>query len=160
MATNPATAKRDIFNFLKWFKKTEKNYKGQPAWGDIMQVNGLLLRLMDEWREEVGAGCTIHAAYETTGHGSASEHGRGDAIDCHFNKSISLYKAYMALQKVLTKYNLQDRVGIGVYFWWANPGFHFDLRGFGLTWYSETSGNYVYDKAGAIARMKTRAGIK
>lgn len=158
MPTNINT-KRDIFNFLKWFKKDEKNYKGQFAWGDLQQVNGLLLRLMDEWRNELGKSCTIHAAYETSGHGTYSEHNRGDAIDCHFT-GCTLWAAYSALQKVLARYNLQDRVGIGIYFWWANPGFHFDLRGFGLTWYSEKSGNYVYDKAGAIAKMKQKAGIK
>ena len=71
-----------------------------------------------------------------------------------------MYTAYTALQKVLAKYNLQDRVGIGIYFWWSHPGFHFDLRGFGLTWYSESSGKYIYDKAGAIVKMKLKAGIK
>ena len=34
MPTNINT-KRDIFNFLKWFKRDEKNYKGQFAWGDF-----------------------------------------------------------------------------------------------------------------------------
>lgn len=159
MATNINT-KRDIFNFLKWFKKDEKNYQGGFAWGDLQQVNGLLLRLLDEWRQEVGASCTIHAAYETTGHGTYSEHNRGDAIDCHFDKKVSLWAAYSALQKVLARYNLQNRVGIGVYTAWANKGFHFDLRGFELTWLCEKPGVYVYDKAKAIAKMKALAGVK
>lgn len=158
MPTNINT-KRDIFKFLKWFKKDEKNYKGQPAWGSIQQVNGLLLRLLDEWRNEVGKPCKIHAAYETSGHGTYSEHCRGDAIDCHF-EGCSLWAAYSALQKVLAKYNLQDRVGIGVYTCWNNKGFHFDVRGFGLTWLCEKSGTYIYDKAKTIAKMKALAGIK
>ena len=151
---------RDIFKFLKYFTINEKDYAGRPnAWGDVTQVNGLLLRLMDEWRIEAGAACSIHAAYAKSGHSSASEHYRGDAIDCHF-KGISLWKAYSALQTVLKRYNLQDRVGIGIYFWWASPGFHFDLRGFGLTWYSLSANNYIYDKAKAEALMKQKAGIK
>ena len=158
MPTNINT-KRDIFNFLKWFKRDEKNYKGQFAWGDLQQVNGLLLRLLDEWRDTLGKACTIHAAYETVGHGTYSEHNRGDAIDCHFS-NCTLWDAYQALQKVLAKYNLQTRVGIGIYTWWANPGFHLDLRGFELTWVSDKSGVYLYDKAKAIARMKQIAGVK
>ena len=137
---------RDIFKFLKYFTLNEKNYVGQPAWGDSNQVNGLLLRILDEIRAEVGAPVLIHAAYETSGHASNSEHKRGDAIDCHF-KGVTLWRAYQGIQKVLAKYNLVDRVGIGVYFWWNSPGFHIDLRGFGLTWYSRSSNNYVYDKA-------------
>ena len=38
--------------------------------------------------------------------------------------------------------------------------FHFDVRGFGLTWLCEKSGTYVYDKAKTIAKMKALAGIK
>jgi len=159
MPTNINT-KRDIFKFLKWFKKDEKNYKGQPAWGDLQQVNGLLLRILDEWRDAVGKSCIIHAAYETSGHGTYSEHCRGDAIDCHFDRSVSLWKCYECLQKVLAKYNLQNRVGIGVYTCWNNPGFHLDLRGFELTWLCEKSGTYIYDKAKTIAKMKALAGIK
>lgn len=151
---------RDIFKFLKYFTINEKDYAGRPnAWGDVMKVNGLLLRLMDEWRAEAKAPCSIHAAYATAGHATASEHYRGDAIDCHFS-GISLWKAYTALQTVLKRYNLQDKVGIGIYFWWANPGFHFDLRGFGLTWYSLSANNYIYDKSKAEALMKQKAGIK
>lgn len=144
---------RDIFKFLKFFTLNEKNYKGQPAWGDSNQVNGLLLRLLDEIRIEAGTPFIIHAAYETSGHASNSEHKRGDAIDGHF-KGITLWRGYQAIQKVLKKYNLQDRVGIGIYFWWANPGFHFDLRGFGLTWYSLSANNYVYDKVKAEELMQ------
>lgn len=158
MPTN-ANTKRDIFNFLKYFTKNEKNYKGQFAWGDLQQVNGLLLRIMDEWRAQTGSPCTIHAAYETSGHGTYSEHNRGDAIDCHFS-NCTLWHAYQSLQTVLAKYNLQDRVGIGVYFNWANKGFHLDLRGFPLTWYCEKTGSYVYDKAKTIAKMKELAGVK
>lgn len=153
-------AVRDIFKFLKYFTPNEKDYAGRPnAWGDVNQVNGLLLRIMDEWRAEVGKPCSIHAAYAKEGHASASEHYRGDAIDCHFS-GCSLWVAYQALQKVLARYNLQNRVGIGIYFWWANAGFHLDLRGFELTWYSMSGNAYIYDKAKAIQIMKEKAGVK
>jgi hypothetical protein len=144
---------------LKWFKRDEKNYKGQFAWGDLQQVNGLLLRILDEWRNELGKPCTIHAAYETAGHGTYSEHNRGDAIDCHFS-GCSLWAQYQALQKVLGRYNLQNRVGIGVYFSWQSPGWHIDLRGFELTWYCVKQGEYIYDKQKAINLMKAKAGVK
>lgn len=144
---------RDIFKYLKYFTTNEKNYRGQPAWGDVTQVNGLLLRILDEIRIEVGKPLLIHAAYETSGHGSASEHGRGDAIDFHI-AGVTLWTTYQAMQKVLKRYNLQDRVGIGVYFWWASKGFHLDLRGFGLTWYTTSGSNYIYNKAEAEAKMQ------
>jgi len=151
---------REIYKFLKYFTPNEKDHNGKPnAFGDFNKMNGLLLVLLDEWRAEVGHACTIHCGYELSGHASQSYHAIGDAVDCHFS-GVSLWTAYSALQRVLARYNLQNKVGIGVYFWWAKPGFHFDLRGFPLTWYSERSGNYVYDKSGAIAKMKQKAGIK
>lgn len=151
---------REIFKFLKYFTANEKDYAGRPnAWGDCNKMNGLLLRLLDEWRAEVGSSCAVHAGYELAGHASQSYHALGDAVDVDF-KGVSLWKAYDCLQKVLARYNLQNKVGIGIYFWWNRPGFHLDLRGFELTWYSESNGKYVYDKAGAIAKMKALAGIK
>lgn len=151
---------REIYKFLKHFTPNEKDHKGRPnAFGDFNKMNGLLLRLLDEWRDEVGKPCTIHCGYELTGHASQSYHAIGSAVDCHFS-GVSLWTAYQALQKVLSRYNLQNRVGIGVYTWWANPGFHFDTRGFELTWLSEKSGVYVYDKAKTIAKMKSLAGVK
>lgn len=151
---------REIYKYLKYFTPNEKNYAGKPnAFGDFNKMNGLLLRLLDEWRAEVGKPCIIHCGYELSGHASQSYHAIGDAVDCHFS-GCSLWAAYSALQKVLGRYNLQNRVGIGVYFNWVNPGFHFDLRGFELTWYCEKANSYVYDKAGTIAKMKAKAGIK
>ena len=117
-------------------------------------MNGLLLRILDDWRAEANSPCHIHAGYDLKGHSEYSYHKLGDAVDVDFRK-IPLWEAYSALQKVLERYNLQDKVGIGIYFWWNHPGFHLDLRGFELTWYSEKSGSYIYDKTGAITKMKS-----
>lgn len=151
---------REIAKYLKYFTPNEKDHNGRPnAWGDFNKMNGLLLRILDEWRVEVGKPCIVHCGYELSGHASKSYHALGDAADVHF-KDCTLWAAYQALQKVLARYNLQDRVGVGVYFNWANPGWHIDIRGYGLTWYCEKAGVYVYDKAQAIAKMKQKAGIK
>lgn len=151
---------REIYKFLKYFSPNEKDYMGRPnAFGDFNKMNGLLLRILDEWRAEVGSACSVHAGFETNGHASQSYHAIGDAVDVDF-KGVSLWKAYSALQKVLGRYNLQNKVGIGIYFWWNRPGFHLDLRGFELTWYCVKSGEYIYDKQKAINLMKAKVGIK
>jgi hypothetical protein len=159
---------KEVFKFLKYFSFNEKDYMNRPnAWGDGNRMCGLLLRILDEWRAEVGSPCYVHAGFETNGHASHSEHAYGTAVDVDF-RGVSLWKAYSALQKVLGRYNLQSKVGIGIYFWWvsgktaAKPGggFHLDLRGFELTWYSIKQGEYIYDKQKAINLMKAKAGVK
>lgn len=151
---------KEVFKFLKHFSFNEKDYLNRPnAWGDGNRMCGLLLRILDEWRSEVNSPCYVHAGFETNGHASHSEHGYGTAVDVDFRK-VSLWKAYSALQNVLGRYNLQNKVGIGIYFNWGYPGFHLDLRGYEITWYCVKQGEYIYDKQKAINLMKAKANIK
>lgn len=144
----------DVFKYLKHFTINEKNYKGQPAWGDANRISGLLLRLLDEIREEAGASILIHAGVEMNGHAPDSFHKKGLAIDFHF-KGITPQKGYEAIQRVLAKHQLQDKVGLGFYSWWQSKGWHFDIRGYQTYWLSEASGSYSYDKARLEAKLKT-----
>ena len=98
---------RDIFKFLKHFTQAEKNYKGEPAWGDSNKVNGLLLRILDDIREEAQRPIVIHAACEIDGHAENGEHPRGDAIDFHFVHG-DIKSNYLAIIKVLDKYGLTN----------------------------------------------------
>lgn len=143
-----------IWDYLKYFKVNERSESGGNAWGDYTKMNGLLLRILDEIREEAGASITVHCGYELR-EGSNSEHRRGNAVDFHFNK-ITPAQGYRAIIKVLTKYNLLNRYGLGYYSWWIHRGFHLDLRGYKCVWLSTASLKYTYDEA----KMKAALGVQ
>ena len=145
-----------IWQYLKHFTVNEKSESGGNAWGDYTKCNGLLLKILDEIRDISGFPIVVHCMYEPRD-GSNSEHKRGNAVDFHM-KGCTPQHAYNCIIKVLSKYNLVDKSGLGYYDWWVHRGWHLDLRGYKLRWLSVKSLNYVYDEKQMLASI-TKAGI-
>lgn len=142
----------NIWSNLKYFKRNEKNHEGKLAWGDPDKVNGLLLKLLDEIREESKSLIVVHCAYDSSGHVVDSEHYRGNAVDFHF-VNLSLKDGLKAVESVLKRHNLLNKSGLGVYFWWASKGFHLDLRGYYARWASDKPGNYDLSFDNAVKKL-------
>lgn len=115
-----------IFDDLDHFSPEER-------WGDSWKVNGLLLKLMDEIRERLGASIVIHCAYEDGGHSNKSQHYLGNAVDFHV-VGMPFPEAIYWIEKILDDLHASDWVGLGIYPDWNTPGFHLDVRGVKARW--------------------------
>lgn len=108
------------------------NFKDTEPWGVPSSMNGLLILLLDKIRDRFGdCPFNIHCGYESAGHVEHSEHKRGNATDFHIKSSLSLPEQTSRLQMILADLQVHDRVGLGIYPDWNNPGFHLDVGGFG-----------------------------
>lgn len=107
---------------LKHFRPEEPGWKG-----NFHKVNGLLLLLLDALREEIGYPFVIHCAYETSGHSPKSQHYIGNAVDFHI-EGLPFPEAVIRMEEALERLQVADRVGLGLYPCWYNPGFHLDVR--------------------------------
>jgi len=135
-----------IWNKLKHFKPSEN-------WGNPEKINGLLLLLLDEItdrvkkaakEEEEAAICVIHCAYDKRGHAANSQHYKGNAVDFSIRGGFSAKKSHQIILQTLKDWQLEDKVGLGVYPDWFNQGFHLDVRGEKARWV-EHLGKYHYD---------------
>ena len=116
-----------MFKELKNFKKSEFGENAD-------KLNGLLLLLIQAIRECIGLPIIVHCAYATSGHSWNSQHYTGNAIDFHF-QSVDPYTTQISrLEEVLKYLQVFNRVGLGIYPLWNNPGFHFDIRGKYARW--------------------------
>ena len=116
-----------LWDYVKHFNKEER-------WGSASSMNGLLVLLLDAVRDRIGCPIAIHCGYESEGHIENSEHKRGNAVDFHFDSELSLLAQAKCLEATLRKLQVYDRVGLGVYPDWNNPGFHLDVRGYYARW--------------------------
>jgi len=114
-----------LWDYLKHFTAVER-------WGSPSSMNGLLVILLDTIRDRYGA-CrfVIHCGYETAGHVKNSQHPRGNATDFHIDTPSPLADQAARLEMIFKDLQVHDRVGLGVYPDWNNPGFHLDIGGFG-----------------------------
>lgn len=125
----------------------------KEAWGDLSRVHWwhihqLWLIRTEMRRQGYNWPMIIHCCYEATGHASKSFHGRDDkscATDFHFATMESLALQQDVLSKVLDDLGLADKVGLGVYPFWNNPGFHLDGRGRRVRWIRNKDGEYIYE---------------
>jgi uncharacterized protein YcbK (DUF882 family) len=115
-----------IFKFLQYFSINEK-------WGDPDKMDRELLVLLDKLRAFVGAPMSIHEGYATSGHSATSQHYSGKAVDFHI-VNLDPIEAYDRIKTFLELYDLANKVGLGFYPTWNNPGFHLDVRGTKARW--------------------------
>ena len=102
-------------------------------WGDPDRMNGFLLFVMSALRQEIHCQFVVH--FGTQGnHTDESQHYLGNADDGHFITDMPFYDQIIRVEEVLADLQVADRVGLGIYPAWSNPGFHIDVRGNCARW--------------------------
>jgi hypothetical protein len=120
-----------------------KHFTADENWGSPSSMNGLLVLLFDIIRSRFGdCRFVIHCGYGAADHADKSEHPRGNAVDFHINSALSLIDQAGRLEMILKDLQVYDRVGLGIYPDWNNPGFHLDVRGVFARW-GRIGPNYV-----------------
>jgi len=115
-------------------------------WGDISRINPLLPFVLCRIREQVQWSFHVNNAYATHGHSEKSQHYQGNAVDGYF-QGIAMQIAVVEMELALKKLGIENKVGLGIYIDWNNPGFHLDIRGHKARWGRNKSGVYVaYDE--------------
>lgn len=119
-------------------------------WGDPSKICGFLLMAMLVIRRETGWPVIIHNAYETAGHSEDSQHYKAKATDWHFVTNTPFKQQVKIVIEILDRYQLSDSVGLGLYPFWNNPGFHTDSRGRRARWSYNEEGKMVSFEEGMI----------
>lgn len=128
--------------------KNIKHFSPKENWGDPEKINPFLLLVMDIIAEEFQKPVIIHNGYSKKGHAKDSQHYKGNACDFHIKTDESFKEVYdkltfILLDNALGKNRLSNLVGLGVYPYWNNKGFHLDVRGCRARWMRDKKGNYV-----------------
>ena len=110
-----------------------EHFSVKEAWGEPGKINGLLLLLLETIRTALGYPIIIHCGTQGV-HTKNSQHYLGNAVDFHFDTITPFPEQVSKLLKVLSALQVSDRVGLGVYPDWNNPGFHLDVRGYAARW--------------------------
>ena len=124
-----------IWNELEHFNRDEN-------WGDPDKMNGALLLLANALRDFIDERCVVHRGFATSGHSPKSQHYAGNAFDYHFDSGYSFKMQIDQMLDALSYFQVDDRVGLGIYPEWYHPGFHLDLRGCRARW-GRVKGIYV-----------------
>jgi hypothetical protein len=112
-----------------------KHFSPRESWGAPDRMNGLLILLLDAVRDLWGdAQFDIHCGFEAGGHAKDSYHKTGAAVDYHIESSLPFLKQIERLEAILKELQVFDKVGLGIYPDWNNPGFHLDVRGSFSRW--------------------------
>lgn len=124
---------------MKEIWKLIEGFSVKENWGDPTKINGMLLMTMSNVRIlfrriDPDARFIIHNAYDTKGHATKSQHYVGNATDFHIESSLPFWKQVLAIENILRELQIFDRVGLGIYPDWNNPGFHLDVRGEKARW--------------------------
>ena len=130
------------------WKILEPYFSKNENWGNPEKLNGFLLLLLYQIRLEVSNKIIIHNAYAENGHTKNSQHYIGNAVDFHV-QGIQFGEAIRLVHKTLKGLQIENKVGLGIYPQWVNPGFHLDVRGYKARW-SKIDGNYVSFDAGLL----------
>jgi hypothetical protein len=110
-------------------------FNREEKWGDPDRMNFEILFLLFRLRITLphGWAIIINCGYEDRPGG----HGRADAVDCRIVRIGSkeargdFFKAEKLLQDFLDKFDLQDKVALGIYPEWGGgkrPGFHIEIE--------------------------------
>ena len=116
-----------IWDIIKHFTLAEN-------WGQASGMNGMLVLLMDAIRERWGEPVVIHCGIEIDGHAKDSQHKLGNAVDFHVQSSLPFPAQCSRLESILKDLQVFNKVGLGIYPGWNNPGFHLDVRGAYARW--------------------------
>jgi len=112
-----------------------KHCSPREQWGSADRMNGLLLLLLDAVRDRWGdAAFVIHCGFEAGGHAKDSFHKTGAAVDFHISSAITFPEQIKRMDMILKDLQVFDKVGLGIYPDWNNPGFHLDVRGSFARW--------------------------
>ena len=130
----------------------KKYFSRDENWGDPDKLNPTLLVLLYIIRVETGWAIVIHNAYELSGHTDNSQHYKGNAADWHFVTPVTYKEQVDKVLSILNKWRLDDKVGIGIYPNWNNPGFHTDVRCEKARW------GYIGDKQVSFEAAKAIIG--
>lgn len=140
-----------IWKHLKHFKPTE-------AWGDPARMSGILLITIDIIRDIWGPNTefVVNCGFASDGHTPGSCHYKGDALDHYVNDGEPYPMQVAHMESALRDLQIADRVGLGIYPDWRNPGFHLDVRGTRARWgYVNALGGYIaYEMAKEYAVRK------
>jgi hypothetical protein len=125
----------DIFDFTEGFSPDEQGMNEPYVLsGFILMVLHFLrlyIRILDPT-----ATITIHASVASGGHSTTSQHykPRACALDFRINSVIPYKELIEHVEAFLDKFQIADRVGLGIYPDWNSPGFHLDSRGTRARW--------------------------
>jgi hypothetical protein len=139
-------------NMMLW--KHIRHFNRAEKWGDPNKINGFLLLTMDALRDIWQSPFVIHCAYDLSGHSANSQHYLGNACDFHIEDGEPFNLQVAVMARFLEKFQVADRVGLGIYPDWRNPGFHLDVRGQKARW-GRINNKYV-----SFLEAKTYARIK
>jgi hypothetical protein len=154
------------FESIKSFNKDTKGLNNKTLFDDISisKIDYKLMQLIDniniEFKKKYGIELKIHTLYDTGGHSKNSYHYKGLACDFSFTPNRQYYFTTQIkyLVDYLTKNNIYDKIGLGIYYEWRNRGFHLDIRGKQLSWYQEL-GLYFYKPINWIIDYLTNKGL-
>ncbi len=126
-------------------------FKPSENWGDPKKMDYVLIWMLHRLRRTIGKPFIIHCGYETEGHAPNSYHKKGEAVDFYVRgreeidvpedgiTSIESWCCvnYTFLSEIVNMFD----IGVGIYPYWNNPGFHFDL-GDRRIWWQDEKGKY------------------
>lgn len=116
---------------------------------DPDKMDQSIVLLMDTIRDLFGSPIYITSAWSPgTGHSALSQHYVGKAVD-FWIEDISFKKAVDLMQEFISYppdgIGVAEKVGLGIYPHWSDPGFHLDTRGTKARWGAVTrAGRQVY----------------
>jgi uncharacterized protein YcbK (DUF882 family) len=127
--------------FMDWEQLTHFKPVGtQDRWGNPNLMDRELLFALEDLRNYTGRAIHIHCGYDKRDTPSWHEHGK--AVDLHI-EGLSVIDQFIAASRI-DSFN-----GMGLYFWWNNPGLHLDTRPktgqhmVNALWLSPTRGKYI-----------------
>jgi len=158
--------KKEDFKNLKTININTKGLNNKTLFDDnsIEKISFELLKIIDDinvyFKSQYGLEILIHSLYDTGGHSKNSYHYKGLACDFSFTPNRQYYFTTQIkyLVDYLTKNNIYDKIGLGIYYEWRNRGFHLDIRGKQLSWYQEL-GLYFYKPINWIIDYLTNKGL-
>jgi uncharacterized protein YcbK (DUF882 family) len=125
-----------------------RHFSSNEKWGDPLEMDRELIFLLDALRDLCHSRFIIHCGYERAGHTEKSQHYLGRAVDFHIEQTSFRDAVDLIVELVGPPprgLGVGNRIGLGIYPHWANPGFHLDTRGTFARWGAVTrGGSQVY----------------
>ena len=124
--------------------KSIRHFSPSELWGDPAMMERETVFLLDRVRNTLGCPIIVHCGYEKRPWSPTSQHNCGSAVDYHIG-DVSFREAVKLLGEAIRILRVSERVGLGIYPHWNNPGFHLDTRGYRARWGAvKRNGKQVY----------------
>lgn len=113
-----------------------QHFSPHENWGDIEQVNPILIKQLDDMRKYANHPFILHEVYSSTGHTKNSYHYYGAAADGHFIESFKNTNPLDLIDQYFLAVKIFGNSAIGLYGRdiWNNPGIHVDIRPYIARW--------------------------